>query len=270
MSNPADKVESEMDHDGLRESLDSMIALESQLEEALVWLSSETRSFLEAPAIIGHLYSLVTRQRQVLQSHLEELGDTAVPPPVAISALLESPLETGGGRDMFTQLEGIAAAFAQAAFRYAVLHGFAHRSYQVSTADLADQHRVNYLRAAQTIHQSVGDVVLEELQVAGQTCRCQCPSCSPGICLCWHAHAEGEVTGPGIPREGIVVREPRPDSNAEHAGLRQGDVILAVEGQGIGSYQDMLDRMREHEPGDEVHLRVRRSAGELEEVILTR
>ena len=36
------------------------------------------------------------------------------------------------------------------------------------------------------------------------------------------------------------------------AGLRHGDVILAVDGREVRSYQDMLDRMRDHQPGEEV------------------
>lgn len=245
--------------------------LESRLEDSLARLRAETRELLEAPVIIGDLHVLVTGHRQTLAVHRRELGDTGAPQaPAAVAALLDAPLEEEHGRDVVARLENIAVALAQAAVRYELFHGFAHRSYQLATADLADRHRVDYLRAAQAVHQSLGDVVVQELQTAGLTCRCRRPSCSPGVCLCWHAHLEAEATGPGVSREGIVVREPRPDSDAEHTGLRHGDVILAVEGNVIDSYQDMLDRMREHEPGEEVELSVRRRNGELEQVMLTR
>lgn len=73
-----------------------------------------------------------------------------------------------------------------------------------------------------------------------------------------------------MPTEGIVVRAPRPGSNAERAGLRHGDVILAVGDRKITSYQDMLDRMREYQPGAKVKLRVRRGTGKPQELVLTR
>lgn len=187
--------------DGLWQGLSSMVALESRLEESLALLSAETRGYLEAPIVIGRLHSLVTGQREALQAHLQDLGETDIPPVVsAISAAFETPPETQRGKQgegMVATLRAVATAFTQTAFGYVVLHGLAHRFYHVATADLSDQHRRNYLQAARAIHQAVGDVVVQELQEAGHACRCECPACSPGICLCWHVHVEPDVTGPG-------------------------------------------------------------------------
>lgn len=260
--------------DGLRQGLDSMIALESLLEGSLSRFPADVKGYLEAPTVIGRLHSLVTGQREALQTHLGELGQADIPPiGSAISAAFEAPSKTQGGKqgeEAIATLRTLATAFTQTAFGYAVLHALAHRSYEVATADLADQHRRNYLGAAQAIHQAVGDVAVQELQEAGHTCRCECPSCSPGICLCWHVHVDPDVTGLGAPTEGIVVRAPRTESNAARAGLRHGDVILAVDGREVRSYQDMLDRMRDHEPGEEVTLRVRRGTGEPQELVVSR
>lgn len=260
--------------DGLRQGLASLVALESRLEERLALLSAETRGYLEAPVVIGRLHSLVTGQREALHAHLQGLGDADIAPfGSALSAAFEAPPETQRGehgQGTIATLRAVATAFTQTAFAYAVLHGLAHRFYAVATADLADQHRRNYVRAAQAIHQAVGDVVVQELQEAGHACRCECPACSPGICLCWHVHLEPDVTGPGVSREGIVVRAPRAQSNAERAGLRHGDVILAVDRQEVCSYQDMLERMREHQPGDGVKLQVRCGTGDPQELVVTR
>jgi len=167
-------------------------------------------------------------------------------------------------------LRAVAAAFDRAAFGYTVLHSVAHRFYDVATADLADQHRRNYLQASGTLHRAVGDVVIRELQEIGQECRCQCPSCSPGICLCWHVHAESETAGPHALAEGIMVRRPRAQSSAERGGLREGDVILTVDGQDVRSYQEMLNRMRGRQPGEAAWLRVRRRGGDVQKVTVTR
>lgn len=167
-------------------------------------------------------------------------------------------------------MRALDTAFSQAALAYEVLHGVAHRFFHPATAELADQHRRNYLQAAETIHQALGDVVLQLLQDAGHACRCECPACNAGICLCWHVHVEPVANGPGVSGEGIVARAPRAGSNAERAGLRHGDVILAVDGEEVGSYQDMLEKMRAREPGQRVELRIRRGADEPQELELIR
>lgn len=262
-------MDGDSDQDGLRQGLSSMVALESRLEESLTLLSDETRGYLEAPIFIGRLQSLVTGQREALQAHLQGLGDTNVPPVGSpISVAFGPPLETlAGGQEQgpVATLRAVATAFTETAFGYAVLHGLAHRFFHRATASLAEEHGRNYLQAAQAIHQAVGDVVVQELQEAGYACRCECPACSPGICLCWHVHVEADPAGPGI-----VVRAPRGESNAERAGLRHGDVILAVDGQQVGSYEDMLERMQDHQPGEQVELRVRRGAAEPQALIVTR
>lgn len=259
--------------DGLRQGLESVIALESRLEQRLTEVLAATKGYLEAPRVIGVLQSRVTRQREALEAHLRGLGDTQVPPAgPAVSAAFEGSSETQGiqGESVIALLRGLATALTEATFAYVALHALAHRSYHVATANLADEHRRNYMGAAQAIHQAAGDVAVQELDGAGHMCRCECPSCSPGICLCWHIHLDPEVTGPGVAREGIMVRAPRAGSNAERAGLRHGDVILAVSGNEVRSYQDMLDRMRDHQPGEDASLRVRRGVGDPQELIITR
>ncbi|MBI4260267.1 MAG: PDZ domain-containing protein [Actinobacteria bacterium] len=267
-------MDGDPDRDGLRRGLESMVALESRLEETLALASAATEGYLEAATHIDPLRSLVAGQREALQAHMEELGDADVPPVgTAVSAALEPAPKTRGGEGEKTalgRLREVATAFTEAAFAYAALHALAHRFYHVATADLADRHRTNYLQAARAIHRAVGDVVVQGVLEAGHACRCQCPSCDPGVCLCWHVHAEPDASAPGAATEGIVVRAPRADSNAERAGLRNGDVILAVDGREIGSYQDMLDAMRAHEPGDDAELRVRRGTADPQELTLTR
>lgn len=259
--------------DGLREALESLIGFESGLDQILAGISDETKGYLEAPAVIGQLQSLATRHREALEGHLQELGDTGVPPVASsISAALEIPAQARDdqGRGAVSSLRVLASALTECAFAYVAAHAVAHRAYRVATADLADQHRRDYLGAAQAIHETAGDVAIQELQDAGHECRCECPACGSGICLCWHVHVDPELTGAPAPREGIVVREPRAGSNAAQAGLRHGDVILSVGDKEVGSYQDMLDRMREHEPGLDVKLLVRRGADDPRELNVTR
>jgi hypothetical protein len=250
-------MDADAGEDGLRQGLESLVALESRLDESIAALSAGTTGYLEAPTIVETLRSLVAGQREALRAHLEGLGEKDVPlVPQAISAT--------------TALGDVASALTETALAYAALHALAHRFYEVDTANLADRHRATYLQALGAVHRAVADMVVQEVLDAGHACRCECPACAPGICLCWHVHVDPETTGVETPSEGIIVRAPRSQSNAELAGIRHGDVILAIDGQEIRSYQDVLDRMRDHQPGDDVSLRVRRGTGDVEELVLTR
>jgi len=65
--------------------------------------------------------------------------------------------------------------------------------------------------------------------------------------------------------DGARIAEVEPETPAQAAGLRPGDVILAVGGAPVGEgHPDLTARVLEYEPGDKVELRVRRGAGELE------
>lgn len=68
--------------------------------------------------------------------------------------------------------------------------------------------------------------------------------------------------------EGVLVSSVVEDSAAEDAGLRAGDVILAVENEEIDSPESLRRAVRDHEPGDAVDLRIVRD-GRPETVTVT-
>ena len=61
--------------------------------------------------------------------------------------------------------------------------------------------------------------------------------------------------------EGAVIAAVTPDSPADEAGLRQGDIVIAVDGEEVASMADLAGRIGTRQPGDRVELEVVR-AGE--------
>jgi putative serine protease PepD len=62
--------------------------------------------------------------------------------------------------------------------------------------------------------------------------------------------------------QGAFVSDVLPGSGAERAGLREGDVIVAVEGHRITSGDRLSDVIRDHRPGDRVRLTIERRGDE--------
>jgi S1-C subfamily serine protease len=65
--------------------------------------------------------------------------------------------------------------------------------------------------------------------------------------------------------EGARIVQVTPDSPADQADLREGDLILTVDGAPVGEGNpDLTARIIQHEPGDTVELRVQRGDRQLE------
>jgi len=58
--------------------------------------------------------------------------------------------------------------------------------------------------------------------------------------------------------EGVLVLEVMEDSPAEKAGLKPGDVILKIDDEKITDREDLIETIREHDPGDRVEITYKR------------
>jgi len=260
--------------DRLQQLVADMVALEHQIEEAFVQWLLEVQGHAEAAEAIRRFQTMVKGQREALEACLERIGG-GEPGSASFVAPFDMPAvrHKGGPHAGSNALQAITTAFNHAAFGYAILHTVAHRfndrTGEGNAADMAEQHQRSYFLASQAVYRLIPDVVIGEMGT-NRECVCTCPSCSLGICLCWHAHIDSLMPVSPADGGGILVRLPKANSAALKAGLRQGDVILAADDQQVQTYQELQAEIRKREPGEEVRLRGKRGSGEPLEVTVTR
>ena len=68
----------------------------------------------------------------------------------------------------------------------------------------------------------------------------------------------GVSTSPGLTAQGVVVQEVVDGSPADRAGLRPGDVILAIGSTAITGPEELRDAIADRRPGDDLELTFRR------------
>ena len=257
-----------------------MIALEGQVRALLANHADDVSGHPGAEAALRRFQGLVEQHRATLKARLSALGGTEVSEPTRIlGAGTSDTADTTARRNLTSHaLYGWYAAFNHLALGYSALHAVAHRFYdsqeEGNTADLAEAHLRRYTAAAQEINQLISDVVVWELGSAGQECRCQCPSCGLGICLCV-PHGTNTVnqawreTTPAPTGPGIEVRPPRTGSAAIQAGLGAGDRVIAIDDQEVATDLDattLQKAISAHVSGQSVRLDVLRAGSERLEV----
>lgn len=62
--------------------------------------------------------------------------------------------------------------------------------------------------------------------------------------------------------EGALIQQVTPGSGADDAGLRTGDVIVAIDGEPTRTSSDVVDAIRAHEPGDSIEITIEREGVE--------
>ena len=255
----------------LQQFVADMLAFEIQIEEALVQWLPEVQGYTEATEAVRRFQTVAKGQREALEGCLQRIGSSE-PGSAGFGAHFDTAAITGGPHPVSDALHAISTMFNHAAFGYAMLHTVAHRfddrTGEGNAAEMAEQHQRSYLQASQAVNQMIPDVVIGEMGTHGE-CRCTCPSCSLGICLCWHAHTDSLMPVSPADEGGILVRKPKANSAAHQAGLREGDVILAVDGQKVHAYQELQAEIRKHGPRDEVHLQTLRESVGPQEITVT-
>jgi len=263
-----------------------LIVLEEHVQTLLADQADDVGDHPGAAAALGRFQEMVEAHRTSLAARLSALGGTQVSQPARLMALpvpSEPSISTAGPTRVSRALHTWSSAFNHLAFAYGVLHTVAHRFYdskgEGNTAeDLAEVHLRRYAGGVQEINQLLSDVVVWELGSAGEECRCQCPSCTLGICLC-APHGTITVnrawreTTPGPTGPGIEVRPPRVRTPAVRAGLAASDRIVGVDDQELATDLDAMTLQKAvsaHDPGQPIRLEVLRGGSERLHVEVTR
>ncbi|RIL02069.1 hypothetical protein DCC78_08325 [bacterium] len=261
MNTEASRINLAADLERLAREIRMLVPVVNKLQEANVD-GDASRGLSSLPqALLSQVAAIEAR----LQAVASASSDSA--PPLSSKETLTA------------SLAGLYASLHHAAFAYAVLHARAHRAFdsagEGNTADLAETHMRECLAAAGNVIRLVSHAAVAELERDGHECRCVCPSCGLGICLCAR-HGEETVvrrleeTAGSTAIPGIEVRMPRAGSPASAAGLREGDRIMAAEGRDIASNADLQTTVRSAAPDAPIRLQVARPPDNVFEVIISR
>lgn len=179
-----------------------------------------------------------------------------------------------GDGDVSRLLVELAETAAAAVVRYGALYAAGRIQYEFELCDLAEAYGSDWAAALGSVEDLIPSAIHAELLVAGMPCRCVCPACGIGACLCTRASiaAIREHWGrPGLePSEGIELEiPPRSGSQLAAAGLAAGDRIVAVDGQLVHTNDELQAALRRH-PLDEVVAASVVRAGRTEEILVAR
>jgi hypothetical protein len=266
----------------LQTQLAHMIALEADIGLTLEKLIPKVSDHAEATALLTGFQNLSRDHWKALETRLRIITGNSSQNEGLHVPDFTAGLSAGGNYSVSESLQIVYTLLNQAVIGYSVLHPLATRfldnSYvakEGTSYHLTRQHTQNYVQAIQQISRLLQDVVIWELDQEGLECHCLCPSCSIGICLCALAGKSflsdtWVEASPIAVDEGVYVQSPKKNSAATQAGLRRGDVILAIDGQKIESFWELFSHVENAKPGEEIRLTVRRDSEKLEEVAIVR
>lgn len=205
----------------------------------------------------------LVRARALALGHLQAIDDlaTARAPDLGHAQLPR------GNRDseppVSLLVEEVANAAASVVTAWGALYAAARLLYESEVCKLADAHGAAWRHEIQAIGDLMVAEVHGELLRGGLTCRCICPACGIGACLCTrnsidtirrHWGQAGLESG-----DGIELRiPPRPGSQLAEAGLGRGDRILAVEGEVVHDNAEVQRALRRHPIGEAMPIQVER------------
>lgn len=260
--------------DRLRTALTGLMKVEITIRSTLVNSRELVKPYANARDHMAEIEKLADSHIDAILARVDGKGGDYFTKSVETSSTHSDRIWLSDLHPVSSSLRNMYVLLNEAIIGYSLIQPIASRfrdSLTVAddgtTGHLARQHTQDYVAAAGRIMDEIHDAVIWELDSSGIDCRCTCPSCSIGVCLgpasarAIVAQAQSDAL-PSDVRSGIYVHRPRAGSAAAEAGIRKGDVILAVDGIRIDSLPRIQTDVRNHRPGDRIKFRIRRGSEE--------
>lgn len=240
--------------------------VQRRLADALDIELGVAAALVSAARALDHVGAMaeVERLRTAVREHvdaLEALGlDPGGPSPDTLPAT-----EIGGGPTQ--AILSVQQGFAAATQVYADLYTTARVLCEPEVCDLATRHLAHHIEGLRVLARMLPGAVARELNADGLFCRCICPSCGIGACLCVRSSIAmvADAWGwPGLPiGDGVELRSPpRPGSQLAAADIHEGDLIVSVDGTQVRSNEELQAALRKHQIGEMAQLWIKSSTGE--------
>jgi len=253
----------------VRHRLADLIAIETRIVDSCDHWGEAVRDHPEAADTIHRMRNTSTSHLEALNRRLSATVGKPSPEGSELPSVLAPP---SSASEALGQAAGIAVT---AAFAYEAAYQTARLSYDGDTCDLLEACLSEFGATMADARRALPHTVARELRGLGVPCACRCPMCSIGACGCVRNTLEtvelawgGEE--PARASALTLLTPPRPGSQLAQAGFDEGDRILAVDGEEVGSNQEMQVALRRHEVGQEARLDVERRSGEKTQVIVRR
>jgi hypothetical protein len=253
--------------DVVRQTVVDLIQREQRLERTLHGHATGVGSG-QLGELLGRFAAVARDHRTALEGYLTGTGrdnDTSGMEPRA---------EPGASVAMAALAETYRA-LNDAAFGYEALTTMAFRLFALPLREMGPKHLRDYAEAVQVINQLIPAAVAAELRERGFECQCTCPMCTFGACGCVavstrQINTAWRETAPPEAAPGLLLQPPRPDSDLARAGVRGGELLIAVDNRPVRDFVEVQTAIREHTPGEDVLLRLQRDGEEPAEVRVSR
>ena len=136
----------------LQQLVTDMVALEIQIEDALVRWLPQVQGYEEAALAVKRFQTMAQGQRDALEACLKRVGGSEMDSGNSTAPFDKTEaLHKVGPGAASNALHAITTAFNHAAFGYAMLHTVAHRfndrTGEGNATDMAEQHQRSYFQA---------------------------------------------------------------------------------------------------------------------------
>jgi hypothetical protein len=219
---------------------------------------------------------LIERMLELVGSQQREIAAVKSQRSVETSETGAKRANDGAARGSLSDvLEGQINAVDALITAYGALYATGRLLYEADFCDrLASEHALAWRDRLDELEDLLPELVIRELVADGLTCRCVCPACGRGACLCMRNSIDtirDQHHRPGLePTEGIALRiPPRPGSQLAEAGMQAGDVVVAIDAEVVRTNGELQQALRRRPMGEPATARVIRE-GAIEEIALAR